>query len=91
MNIIKKFIKDYQTASENKEFYDQCQRFYKGQHAESNALMEHMSLHYLPKSLKTLMFWKMNLMNSFFNNWLSFKKFSVLTLVMIVAIIWLIK
>lgn len=89
--MLNKFIEDYQRAADNKEFYDHCQNFYKGKHAEPNALMEHMSLHYLPKPIKKVMFWKMNIMNSFFNNWLSFKKISVLTLVMIVAIIWLVK
>jgi len=88
--MLNKFIEDYQTAADNKEFYDRCQKFYKGSNAEPNALMEHMSLHYVPKPIKRIMFLKMEWMNKFFNWWLDYRKISVLTLAMIVAIIWLV-
>ena len=88
--MLNKFIEDYQTAADNKEFYDRCQKFYKGSNAEPNALMEHMSLHYVPKPIKRLMFLKMEWMNKFFNWWMDYRKINVLTLAMIVAIIWLV-
>jgi hypothetical protein len=49
-----------------------------------------MSLHYVPKPIKRLMFLKMEWMNKFFNWWMDYRKISVLTLAMIVAIIWLV-
>jgi hypothetical protein len=88
--MLNKFIEDYQTAADNKEFYDRCQKFYKGSNAEPSALMEHMSLHYVPKPIKRIMFLKMEWMNKFFNWWLDYRKINVLTLAMIVAIIWLV-
>ena len=88
--MLNKFIEDYQTAADNKEFYDRCQKIYKGSNAEPNALMEHMSLHYVPKPIKRIMFLKMEWMNKFFNWWLDYRKINVLTLAMIVAIIWLV-
>ena len=90
MSILKQFIEDYQTAAENKEFYDRCQSFYKGSHAEPNALLEHMSLHYVPKPIKRAMMFKMTLMNKFFNWWLDFHRLSFLTVLMICAIIYLV-
>ena len=88
--MLNKFIEDYQTAADNKEFYDRCQKFYKGSDAEPNALIEHMSLDYMPKPIKQLMFLKMEWMNKFFNWWFDFRILSVLTLIMICAIIILV-
>lgn len=90
MSMLNKILEDYQTAAENKEFYDRCQVFYKGTQAEPNALIEHMSLHYVPKPVKKFLFFKMNWMNKFFNWWMNFHRLSFLTLVMICAIIYLI-
>ena len=89
--MLNKFIEDYQTAADNKEFYDHCQKFYKGTDAEPNALLEHMSLHYVPKTVKTILFLKMKWINQFFNWWLDYRKINVLTLVMIFAIITLLR
>ena len=49
MNLIKKIYNDFDRASENKEFYDQCQIIFKGKYAESNAVVEHMEFNYMPK------------------------------------------
>jgi|TARA_B110000211_G_scaffold160181_1_gene181273 hypothetical protein len=54
MNLIKKIYQDFQRASENKEFYDRCQHMFKGHYAQSNAVLEHMELDYLPKSLRNI-------------------------------------
>ena len=54
MNLIKKIYQDFQRASENKEFYDRCQIVYKGPYAQSNAVLEHMELGYLPKNLRNI-------------------------------------
>ena len=88
--MLNKFIEDYQTAADNKEFYDRCQKFYKGFNAEPNALIEHMSLDYVPKPIKKMMFLKMDWMNRFFNWWLDFHRLSFLTVLMICAIIYLV-
>lgn len=88
--MLNKFIEDYQTAADNKEFYDRCQKFYKGSNAEPNALIEHMSLDYVPKPIKKMMFLKMDWMNRFFNWWLDFHRLSFLTVLMICAIIYLV-
>lgn len=88
--MLNKFIEDYRTAADNKEFYDRCQKFYKGSNAELNALIEHMSLDYVPKPIKKMMFLKMDWMNRFFNWWLNFHRLSFLTVLMICAIIYLV-
>ena len=55
MNLIKKIYNDFDRASENKEFYDQCQIIFKGKYAESNAVVEHMEFNYMPKIAKKLL------------------------------------
>lgn len=90
MQIIKKFYHDFETASDAKEQYDRCQIIFKGKHAESNAVLEHMQLDYVPKIVRRMLFLKMNMMNNFLNYWFDFKRISFLTLVMIIVIIYLI-
>lgn len=55
MKLIKNLYADFERASENKEFYDRYQLFFKGKHAESNAVVEHMTFDYLPKIVKKLL------------------------------------
>lgn len=55
MKLIKKFYDDFERASEHKEFYDRYQKFFKGKHAKPNAVVEHMTFDYLPKTVKKLL------------------------------------
>ncbi len=55
MKLIKKLYNDFDRASENKEFYDRYQIFFKGKYAKPNAVVEHMEFDYVPKSVKKLL------------------------------------
>ena len=55
MKLIKKLYNDFDRASENKEFYDRYQIFFKGKYAKPNAVVEHMEFDYLPKIVKKLL------------------------------------
>jgi|TARA_E500000178_G_scaffold302673_1_gene312342 hypothetical protein len=55
MKLIKKLYHDFERASENKEFYDRYQIFFKGKYAKSNAVVDHMTFDYLPKIVKKLL------------------------------------
>ena len=55
MKLIKKLYDDFDRASENKEFYDRYQIFFKGKYAKSNAAVEHMEFDYVQKIVKKLL------------------------------------
>lgn len=90
MNIIEKAIKDFQRAGENFEQYQKMQAFYKGKNSEPMALIDFMYLDYLPKSIVNFIRFKANCINKFLNWWMDFHRLSFLTLLMIIAIIYIV-
>lgn len=90
MVVIKKFIKDFKRAQENYEEYQRQQIFWKGRYAEPTALIEFMHFDYLPKTLVKILNFISKSLNSFFNWWLDFHRISFLTLLMILAILYIV-
>lgn len=88
--IFEKIIEDIQRAQENHEEYQKLQVFYKGKYAEPKALIEFMHLDYVPKRLRKFIEWKVNVIHKFFDWAWDFRRFSLITLVMICAIIYIV-
>lgn len=88
-NIFKQFMQDIQQAQEHHEEYQRLQVFYKGDNAESKALIEFMHFDYLPKKIIKIIEWKVDLINKFVDWMWDFHRISLLTLVMICSIIYI--
>ena len=88
-NLIKAIIEDCKNAQEKHEAYQEMQRFWK-RDIEPTAPIDFMTLHYLPKKLRKFIEWKINITNKFFNWAWDFKRLSLITLMMICAIIYIV-
>ena len=87
--LIKAIQEDCLRAQENHEEYQRMQRFWK-QDIEPTAIIDFMTFDYLPDRLRKIVIWKVEMMNRFFNWAWDFRRFSLLTLVMICAIIYIV-
>ena len=89
MKLIKEIVKDYNTACDNHEQYQKMQKFFKGE-AQPMAIVDFMHFDYLPKPIVKFIAFKTKYMNKFFSWWMNFHRLSFLTLLMIIAIIYIV-
>lgn len=54
--MINQYRQDKQQAQERAEFYQHCQRLFKGKNAESAKVYQFMQFEYLPRSIRKLVY-----------------------------------
>lgn len=88
MKLIKSFIKDFERARENHEEYQRLQTFFKSE-PETNAVIDFMHFDYLDARIVKVVLLVSRTINGFFTWWLDFHRLSFVTLIMFVALIYI--